>query len=163
MNGYGFLLASYNDIPEILALYRSLIGTPGCTWSLDYPNEETAKSDIRNRSLYVLRDNGKIIAVATAGSDNELDHLQWTLKEPCELSRIGVVPSKQKQGIGTIILRNVIESAKERGFDGIRMLVSKTNPAALALYDKNGFERCGETFMYGIDFYCYQMEFYPTL
>ena len=39
------------------------------------------------------------------------------------------------------------------------MLVSKTNPAALALYEKNGFERRGETFMYDIDFYCYQIDF----
>jgi ribosomal protein S18 acetylase RimI-like enzyme len=34
------------------------------------------------------------------------------------------------------------------------MLVSKTNTAALALYDKNGFERCGEVF---ISMICYEM------
>jgi ribosomal protein S18 acetylase RimI-like enzyme len=39
------------------------------------------------------------------------------------------------------------------------MLVSKTNNAALALYEKNGFERCGEVFRFGIDFYCYQITF----
>ena len=57
----------------------------------------------------------------------------------------------------------MIEAVKDRDFDGIRMLVSKTNPAALALYDKNGFEKCGETYMYGIHFYCYQMNFHPAV
>jgi ribosomal protein S18 acetylase RimI-like enzyme len=60
--------------------------------------------------------------------------------------------------IGTTILKHIIKTAEEKGFDGIRILVSKTNPAALALYDKNGFERCGEVFMYDIDFYCYQIK-----
>jgi ribosomal protein S18 acetylase RimI-like enzyme len=159
MDGYTFLLVNYDDIPEVVRIYHSLIGTPGCTWNLDYPNRATAESDINSKSLYILKKNDKTIAVASVGEFNELGHLQWTPKKPCELARIGVIPSMQKQGIGTIILQNIIEKVKEKGFDGIRMLVSKTNPAALALYDKNGFERCGETFMFDIDFYCYQIKF----
>lgn len=159
MEKYKFLLADTDDIPEIVDIYHSLIGTPGCTWGLDYPNKETAESDIRNKSLYILKENERIIAVASAGAFDELGDLKWTPKNPCELARIGVMPTMQKQGIGTIILQNVIKAVKDRGFDGIRMLVSKTNPAALALYDKNGFEKCGEAFMFDIDFYCYEMKF----
>jgi ribosomal protein S18 acetylase RimI-like enzyme len=92
-----------------------------------------------------------------------LDHLYWGPKNPCELARIGVIPTMQKQGVGTIILQNVINAMKKKGFDGIRMIVSKTNPAALALYDKNGFVMCGKTVMFGMDFYCYQMNFSSTL
>jgi len=159
MDDYNFLLASPNDIPEIINIYHTLIGTPGCTWGLDYPNLETAESDIKNESLYALKDDGKIIAVASAGAFNELGHLRWKPKNPCELARISVAPAMQRQGIGTIILQNAMNAVKNKGFDGIRMLVSKTNPAALSLYEKNGFERCGEVFMYDIDFYCYQIEF----
>lgn len=93
------------------------------------------------------------------GEFNELGHLQWTLEKPCELARIGVSPELQKQGYGTIILKNIIETAKLKGFDGIRMLVSKTNFSALALYKKNNFEKVGETNMFDIDFYCYQIRF----
>jgi ribosomal protein S18 acetylase RimI-like enzyme len=159
LSEYDFQLAEYNDLPEIVSIYRSLIGTPGCTWDSDYPNDESAESDIENKALYVLRKGKKIIAVASAGDFNELGQLSWDLQKPCELARIGVLPSYQKQGVGTIILQNVIKTAKGKGYDGIRMLVSKTNPAALALYNKNGFEKCGETFMYDIDFYCYQILF----
>ncbi len=162
MGKYDFLLANIDDASEIMDIYHSLIGTQGCTWSIEYPDYETVESDICNKSLYILKDNNRIIAVAAAGSFNELEHFEWTPQKPCELARIGVTSTLQKQGIGTIILQNVIEAVKDRSFDGIRMLVSKTNPAALALYDKNGFERCGETYMYGIDFYRYQMNFYPA-
>jgi L-amino acid N-acyltransferase YncA len=158
VDGYEFLLANYDDIPQIIDIYHSLIGTPGCAWSLDYPDRETAESDVDSKSLYVLKKNGIIIAVASVGEFNELEHLQWTLKVPCELARLGVIPTLQKRGIGTTILKNIIKTAKEKGFDGIRMIVSKTNPAALALYDKNGFEKCGEVSMYDIDFYCYQIK-----
>lgn len=159
MNDCKFILASYDDIPKIVCIYHSLIGTLGCTWDLDYPSKATAESDVDSKSLYILKKNDQIVAVASAGEFNELEHLQWTPKKPCELARIGVVPTLQKQGIGTTILQNIIKTAKEKDFDGIRMLVSKNNPAALALYDKNGFEKCGEVFMYELDFYCYQITF----
>ena len=159
MEKYCFRLADIDDISEIIDIYHKNIGTSGCTWNSDYPCLASAESDIANKSLYILKENDKIIAVASAGSFDELGHLPWSLKNPCELARIGVIPEKHNRGIGTIILQNVIQAVKERGYDGIRMLVSKTNPAALALYNKNGFNQCGETYMYEIDFYCYQMIF----
>ena len=122
-------------------------------------SKETAENDINNDWLYTLKKHDKIIAVASVGDFDELRDLHWKPKKPCELARIGVKPAFQKQGIGTIILQNIIKTAKEKGYDGIRMLVSKTNSAALALYDKNGFERCGEVFKFDIDFYCYQITF----
>lgn len=112
--------------------------------------------------MYILKKNDNIIAVASIGEFNELNDLQWSPKNPCELARIGVLPTMQNQGIGTIILQNIIRISKEKGFDGITMLVSKMNPAAVALYEKNGFKMCGEVFRFDIDFYCYQMNFDHT-
>lgn len=159
MSNYEFQLASYDEIFEIVSLYHRLVGAPGCTWTLDYPSKQTAENDIKNDWLYTLKKNDKIVAVASVGDFDELSDLHWNPQKPCELARIGVDPSFQKQGIGTIILRNIIRTVKGKGYDGIRMLVSKTNNAALALYEKNGFERCGEVFRFGIDFYCYQITF----
>ena len=58
-----------------------------------------------------------------------------------------------------MLLKNIIRTSKEKGYDGIRMLVSKSNMPALAMYDKNGFERCGEVNKFDMDFYCYQIVF----
>jgi ribosomal protein S18 acetylase RimI-like enzyme len=160
LNNYVFSIAKQNDIDEILDFYHSLIGTPGCTWHLDYPNRKIIESDIHYESLYILRDkDNSIISVAAAGMNDELEELHWNTKNPCDLARIGVLSTRQNQGIGTLMLCNVINAVKKRGFDGIRMLVSKSNPSALALYDKNGFTKCGEAIMYGIDFFCYEMIF----
>jgi len=159
MEDYTFQLASHDEIPEIVSIYHSLLGMPGCAWSRDYPSKETAKDDVNNNWLYKLKKNGEIIAVVSIGDFDEIGDLSWKPKNPCELARLGVVPAFQKQGIGTIILQHTINTAKALGYDGIRMLVSKTNPIALALYEKNNFERCGEIFRFNIDYYCYQMVF----
>ena len=159
MDNYVFQLATYEDIPEITTIYQSLVGTPGCAWNSDYPNEETAKEDIDNGWLYILKKDGKIIGAVSAGDFDWFNDLQWKPKNPCDFARIGVAPAFQSRGIGTIMVQNVIKIMKSKGFDGIRLIVSKTNPAALALYEKNGFERCGEIYMFDIDFYRYQIEF----
>jgi len=159
MNDLVFDLAHHDDIPEIMRLYKSLISMTGDSWNLHYPNAEIAKRDIDNNSLYILKKNEVIIAAASVGGSEELKHLPWNPQNPCELSRVSVKPEFQRQGIGSLLLYHTIRIAQEKGFDGICMLVSKTNPAALALYEKHGFEQCGETFMYDKDFYCYQMTF----
>jgi len=136
-----------------------LIGTPGCTWGEGYPGKETAEDDIDNGCLYAFKKQGKIIAVASIGDFAELGDLNWTPKNPCELAWIGVRPELHNQGIGTLMLRHCIDIARNNGFDGIRFLVAKINAAAQALYEKNGFERCGDVRRYDIDFYCYQKTF----
>lgn len=152
-------LATRDDVPEIVSIYRSLIGTPGCTWDEGYPSEETAEHDINNGWLYIFKKQDKIVGVASIGDFGELSDLKWKPKNPCELARIGVHPEFQQQGIGTLMLQYCFETAKKQGFDGIRILVAKTNTPALALYEKNGFELCGEVFRFNIDFYCYQTTF----
>lgn len=64
MNKYDFALASYDDISEIVNLYKRIIGTPGCLWSFDYPNQEFAEIDTINNYLYTLKREGIIIGVA---------------------------------------------------------------------------------------------------
>jgi ribosomal protein S18 acetylase RimI-like enzyme len=159
MERYNFSLASREDIPAIVSLYHSLVGTPGCTWDDEYPSLETAELDLTRQTLYVLKNGSLVVAVASVGAFDELGDLSWKSQNPCELARIGVLPNLQNQGVGTIILSHIMEVAKAKGFDGIRMLVSKTNYPALALYEKNGFVRCGEVYRFGIDFYCYEIQF----
>lgn len=80
MNKYDFALASYDDISEIVNLYKRIIGTPGCLWSFDYPNQEFAESDIKNNNLYTLKREGIIIGIASLCEFDELSDLKWELK-----------------------------------------------------------------------------------
>jgi ribosomal protein S18 acetylase RimI-like enzyme len=157
VDGYTFSIATCEDIPKIVSIYRSLVGMSGCTWDYEYPSRETAETDTARQELFVLKKGSSIVAVASAGDFGELADLSWKSSNPCELARIGVPLNLQNQGIGTEILRRVMEAIKAKGFDGIRMLVAKTNFPALALYEKNGFEKCGEVFRFNHDYYCYEI------
>lgn len=151
--------ATMNNVNDIITIYQSLIGYPGCTWSEEYPTKEDVENDIKKKSLYVVYDKKMIIAVATAGKDDELEHLEcWNreIKFPCDLARIGVVKEYQNKGIAKGLVRYIEKDVKNRGFDGIHFLVSKTNPRALAVYDKLQYHCCGETIMYDIEWYCYE-------
>lgn len=153
-----FRLAEQGDETNILMLYKSIIGTQGCTWHADYPSILNVMTDIQMESLYCLTDDeGKIIAAAAAGPFDELKDLSWDAKmaKPCELARIGVLPSMQRKGVASKLLSAVIEDCKRRGFDGMRFIASKTNYNALMLYRKFGFLEVGEVFRYGHDFCCY--------
>lgn len=163
MGKYVFSLAAQDEASKILKIYQDLIGIPGCHWNIYYPDKEIVESDIKNGWLYTLKDDDKILGVVSAGPlnppDQDMGHLTWELENPCLLGRLAVVRELLGQGIGTIVLEHTIKLAKGKGFDGIVMLVGKTNTAALALYNKYGFEICGETHMYDHDYYCYQMRF----
>lgn len=157
---YSFCTALPSDAQAVFALYQGMIGIPGCTWSEDYPTFDLVARDIRTGSLYVLKDDGgQVIAAAAAGPDDELEDFEWKPRNPCELARVAVALPLQNRGIGSALLQNVIGAVKDRGFDGIRMLVAINNPHALALYDKHGFARLDEVHVYGHHFYRYQMVF----
>ncbi len=128
-----FALARHEDIPEIVAVYRSLIGTPGCTWNMDYPDERNALEDIEGNALFLLKDGGRIVAAASAGALDELGHLPWKPKNPCELARIGVVPDWQGRGVGTLMLRKIIE---ERDRGAAVLLVSTELDEIMELSDR---------------------------
>lgn len=155
-----FETATPQDLPEVMALYRSLVGTPGCTWDAEYPGEEMVAADIDAQELYLLRQpGGAIVAAAFAGTNDELAALPWRAAHPCDLARVGVLQSWQNRGLAAALLRQLLPAMQQKGFDGARLLVSRHNPAAIALYEKTGFHLCGEVTMYGIDFLCYELLF----
>lgn len=86
MNNIRFAMLEDKDM--ILSLYHSLIGTPGCTWTMEYPTIEEIEHDIENKSLYCMCEDNEIVAVATAGHEDGYEHLNWDLKvqKPCFLS-----------------------------------------------------------------------------
>jgi ribosomal protein S18 acetylase RimI-like enzyme len=60
------------------------------------------------------------------------------------LARIALVPAWQGQGVGTAIVRSVLDRAAASG-KAVVLEVLHENPRAAALYERLGFERTGET------------------
>lgn len=150
------------DVSAVAALWKSLVGTPGCMWDEEYPGEEDARRDVDECALYVLckdGEDGEIIGAMSAGDDYDL----WTLgfwsmdiKRHAGCSRLGIAAKYQGQGLAKVLFSQVEQDLLKRGYDGVGFLVSPHNPAALAVYNKMGYVKIGETWMYEQDFYCYE-------
>lgn len=152
------------DAEEIIGIYDALKGFPGCTWDEEYPTLEFVRNDIEKRdSLYkVTDDNGRIAAAAYLGEFEEIerpDCIDKSIRRLGEISRVGVRREYHRQGIVSMLLRYLFGEAERLGYDGIVLLVGTKNQSAMKLYEKAGFERCGETFLYETHWYCYQIVF----
>lgn len=154
-------LAKKSDAGEVMTLYKSLIGTFGCTWNEYYPDIEGVNMNIDENSLYIIRnEKGELIAAAGCAVEEEQIELEcWNknIKNPCGLFRVAVRHDFQGNGIGEILVRYIMKDAAKRGYDGILLLVSPTNPAAYRLYCKCGFRKCGECEMYDMQWYCCEL------
>ena len=111
--------ASAADQAEILALYRSLIGQPGCTWCEEYPDEEIVAEDLRSGSLYCARENGSIVgAVSVEWQDEEIERFDCWSKEnepAAYLSRVAVSREMQGRGLAKDLMRYAMAEMKTRG------------------------------------------------
>jgi ribosomal-protein-alanine N-acetyltransferase len=68
--------------------------------------------------------------------------LSRTLVGECELMMLGVDPAAQRQGVGAILLNDVIVSAGHEQASAVFLEVRSENPA-IQLYVCNGFEKVG--------------------
>jgi ribosomal-protein-alanine N-acetyltransferase len=63
----------------------------------------------------------------------------WHVYDQMEIADIAVSPDFREKGIGSMILRWVLEEARRRGCSNVILSVRESNRAALSLYRKFGF------------------------
>ena len=155
-------LATQADADAIFALYHSLIDMPNSTWDDEYPSREIVEHDLKQNDVLVMRDEyGKIIAAIVAETvEDELAEIDagWytDVQRWAELSRLGVDKSMQGKGIAKKMLLAAMELCRNRGYEAVRFLVSKSNPAPQRAYAKLNFDVCGEAYLYEHQWLCYQ-------
>jgi len=62
------------------------------------------------------------------------------------LARLAVLPGFQRQHLGSLLVRNIQEYFREKGFETVSVNTQDDNHASLALYRKMGFHLTGESF-----------------
>lgn len=158
-----FASAKEENLPDILALYRAAIGMEGCTWSMEYPNEEILQDDFRRGNLFCMRNQKQeILGVISIDVDEAVAILPcWSeeLKPAAELARLTVKEEYQNQGIAGLLLQAAMEELVRRGCRGVHFLVSKTNERAIRSYRKLNCEVRGDCQLYGTDWWCYEKGF----
>ncbi len=66
------------------------------------------------------------------------------IADEAELLTIAVLPDHQGQGLGLVLLDQFETESKTRGACWAILEVAQDNVAALALYNRSGYEICGE-------------------
>lgn len=153
-------LAKKEDLPQILKLYRSVIGKQGCTWNVFYPNEAILYEDFNAHCLYVLYKGKKMIGAASIVPENELDDLDcWHFKENArEIARIVIAPGYQSKGYGKHLVKKLCLKLENMDCKAVHILVATENHHALNLYRETGFQNKGNCHRYDLDFYAYEKE-----
>ncbi len=157
-------LATAKDRLAIKALYESVIGTPNCIWSLEYPTIDFIDHDIAAGMLYCLCDeDGNIIACASGvdddlHTDDDENQYGWTDVDGsvCEIARVCVRGDLHGQGLSRLIMDYVMEELTLKGYAVLRLLVAQFNPVAQRLYQRCGFTPCGAAHLYDCEWFSYE-------
>ncbi|MPN52325.1 hypothetical protein SDC9_199981 [bioreactor metagenome] len=159
-----FSLATQNDLPEIIELFRAAIrrmdelGIP--QWDEIYPSVDVLSEDVASGRMEVGRSEGKIAVAFLLEEcvEGEYEAADWRYPEPrfVVLHRLCVHPAFQGRGIARQAMDYIEQSVRARGIRAIRLDAFSLNPTALRLYESRGFEKAGEIqFRKGL-FYLYE-------
>ena len=101
----------------------------------DFWNYSTFKEELSNANSYYL----------VAKSDNEILGFAGikTVLDDADIMNIVVKKSKRKLGIGSLLLKNIIELCKNLNISTLFLEVNEKNTPAISLYKKFGFKNVG--------------------
>lgn len=147
-----FELGTPGDIDELAQLYDSItdyleshINYPGWRKGL-YPNRDTAREGVEEGSLYVARDNGRIVgtvilrhtpedAYSLADWHTDLDY-----RDIYVVYTLAVHPRCLGMGVGEQIMEFILEHSAKNNAKAVRLDVYDKNTPAVCLYKKYGFQ-----------------------
>ena len=153
-------LATQKDFDAVIAFYDDVTErTPEMAtyarWSKGkHPTVEGIRAYINEGSMYLYKDNGKIVgAMAVTMYQGEDYHaIDWTLKVPDEkvavIHILAVSPDIQGKGIGSEMIREAIRLAQKNGMQAIRLDALASNTPAHKIYERLGFEYRGKQHLY---------------
>ena len=149
--------ANQDDIPALLVVCRAAAKTQGSTWDDHYPNAEILPEDVGHSALYKIMAGDDIIGLLSCGETGELSMLSDPScgARPFDFARFGIHPRCQGKGFGHAALAAAVGLCARLGGTSVRVLVSPGNPAALRVYQREGFEIVRRVHLWERDYlYC---------
>jgi ribosomal-protein-alanine N-acetyltransferase len=114
------------DIEPVMVIENELFGDEA--WSDAMFWSELAQRDTR---LYLVEETDGVVS-AYAGLCAYAPHEAY-------IQTIAVAPSAQRRGIGTAMLKVLIDETRQRGVDHLDLEVRADNDPARRLYEQHGF------------------------
>ena len=148
---YDMEFATLSDEKEIIDLYKAVIEKVNLTevrlgWNIDiYPNSAFIESAILHGEMCVIREEGKIVAVAVINHsvNTEYNDINWKIKEPKDklatIHALAVLPGKQGSKTSYRMLSDIEDYCGKNGDLAIHLDVIDTNIPAYKLYIRNGY------------------------
>lgn len=143
--------ATKHDIPWIVSIYGKILELEAqgkaCTgWKENiYPTEKTAQDALAKNELFVLEEDGRVLAAARINQEQvpEYANCQWAYNAPNSeimvLHTLVVDPDSSGCGIGSKFVRFYEEYALKCNCHYLRMDTNAKNAVARALYKKLGY------------------------
>ena len=136
-------LEDLNELDELAVLVindmkKSLIPQ----WELDYPRYNNFLGDVKTKSLYLFKVNGKIVGSCTVLPENDPPYKtidSWIKNKSLVIHRMLVHPSYRKEGIAKVFIDNAIKLCKERKYESIKTDTHLENYKMRNFLKKNGF------------------------
>ncbi len=157
-----FRLAGLSDAQAIMSLYKNVreLGREdgSCDWDDDYPSREMTDEDIAARRLFVLQEDGDIIAAVSLLEEDDLDAepVGWAEVDYRIPVRLCVAPWRRGEGLGEALMRKLEDHARRQGCRAFRLIASASNPAALRLWEGLGYRFKDRVSMYGKVYRAYE-------
>ncbi len=156
-----FRLATEKDLPALETMYKDIAdnltkNNIKIYWSKFYPYEEIEEIDIKNKTFYVLEENGKIVGGINLSTTHEkANQISWKhqTENTIYISKLGVNIKNLKQGVGSKLINHAKQIAKKQDAEVLRLFVVNINTPAIKLYEKNGFERTNGTTKEHLEFH----------
>jgi GNAT superfamily N-acetyltransferase len=118
---------------------------------------------MKARNVYlVLAEDGK--GVATFAVSEKMPRFwpptMWRVPEAPALGvfELSVLPTHQRQGIGTWIMRAVEELAREQGYHFVRLDAYEVNPRSVAFYRKLRYDERGRVVVGNTALLCFEQD-----
>lgn len=136
--------ADAGDIPAVLAIYNQAVRETTAAWT----NAEESLDDrltwfegrVRQQLpvLVAVSDRGEVQGFASFGPFRTREGYRLTAEHS-----VYIDPKAQGQGIGTKLLKELIDIAERRGLHLLVGVVDGENAASIALHRKHGFDIAG--------------------
>ena len=166
-----FRKAALSDLDAVSAIYAAIhdreeagLSTIGWVRSI-YPTRATAEASIHAGDMFVMEEEGRIVAAAKINQKQEDSYREaaWTREaaehEVMVLHTLVVDPAFAGRGFGTAFVAFYEDMAARQGCFSLRMDTNARNTAARALYRKLGYAEvsivpCVFNGIEGVDLVC---------
>lgn len=119
-------------------------------WDEIYPAISDVAKDIKEGTLTLVKQGGKLVAVYTLNKHQDAAYKFGNFKDNSDnfivLHRLCVKPEYRGMGIAARTLRYIDEEALKEGFSSIRLDVFTKNPRAVKLYESAGYSYAGDAY-----------------